>query len=124
MKRIFFHHDKASSHTSTKTQNYLKTVSEKTGLSYIKKDDIPVKSPDCSPLDFYGFGMLKQKLENRKAQTLAGVWKHANSIWNGITIGEIERVFESWKRRCRMIVKKRGLHLQRTKEIHKHKTLL
>jgi hypothetical protein len=34
-----------------------------------------VKSQDGSPLDFYGFGNLKQKLYSSKVTTLNGLWK-------------------------------------------------
>ena len=68
MDKVFFHHDKASSHTSALTSTYLEE--KKIDLSYLNKEDIPVKCPDGSPLDFFGFGFLKQKLEKRNARTL------------------------------------------------------
>ncbi|UYV75579.1 hypothetical protein LAZ67_13000660 [Cordylochernes scorpioides] len=49
------HHDKASSHTSNKTQQFLQEMKDTLGLNFIRNSDIPVKSPNASPLDFYGF---------------------------------------------------------------------
>ena len=36
------------------------------GVSYTSKKDIPVKTPDGSPFDFFGFGYLKQRHLKRK----------------------------------------------------------
>ncbi|UYV82957.1 CAPN1 [Cordylochernes scorpioides] len=77
MDKVFLHHDKASSHTSNKTQQFLQEMKDTLGLNFIRNSDIPVKSPDASPLDFYGFGMLKQRLFNRRPKTEAGLWKAA-----------------------------------------------
>ncbi|UYV77053.1 K02A2.6-like [Cordylochernes scorpioides] len=55
MDKVFLHHDKASSHTSNKTQQFLQEMKDTLGLNFIRNSDIPVKSPDASPLDFYGF---------------------------------------------------------------------
>ncbi len=72
MDKVFYHHDKASSHTASKTQEYPEEECLKIG-TYIKNKDIPVKSPDGSPMDFFGFGHLKQKLFKCLATTLDGV---------------------------------------------------
>ena len=73
MDKVFFHHDKASSHTAVSTIEYLEQMKDELGISYLNKQDIPVKCPDGSLLDFFGFGYLKQKLFLRKATTLDGV---------------------------------------------------
>jgi hypothetical protein len=62
MDKVFYHHDKASFHTSSKTQEYLEEECLKMKITYIKNKDIPIKSPDSSPMDFFGFWHLKQKL--------------------------------------------------------------
>jgi hypothetical protein len=89
------------------------------GISFIKKDDIPVETPDGSPLEFFGFDYLKQKLLKRRAQTLDGIWKAAQDEWSKIDIDMINKVFDSWKRRLRLIAVNNGEHIERTKTIHK-----
>ena len=118
MDKVFFHHDKASSHTANLTIAFLEEMKSKFGISYLEKEDIPVKAPDASPLDFYGFGYLKQELLKRRARTLDGVWKLSQEIWSKITVPKIEKVFASWKRRLRMVTKKDGEHIEQTKAIH------
>ena len=56
MHKIFFPYDKASSHTANITSLYLEQQQRTYGFSFLSKKDIPVKCPDISPLDFYGFG--------------------------------------------------------------------
>ena len=73
MNKVFFHHDQASSHTANLTIGYLEEMKSKFGITYLEKEDIPVKAPDASPMDFFGFGYLKQKLQKRRSQTLQGV---------------------------------------------------
>jgi hypothetical protein len=122
--KVFYHHDKASSHTASKTQEYLAEECLKMGITYIKNKDIPVKSPDGSPMDFFGFGYLKQKLFNCRATTLDGVWKCAQREWNNVTPEMCRKVYKSWKLRLRTISKKNGEHIENTKDIHKRRIRL
>ncbi|UYV68193.1 hypothetical protein LAZ67_5003332 [Cordylochernes scorpioides] len=118
MDKVFLHHDKASSHTSNKTQQFLQEMKDTLGLNFIRNSDIPVKSPDASPLDFYGFGMLKQRLFNRRPKTEAGLWKAAQEEWSNVSLSKVKEVFAAWKVRCREIAKKKGKHIEHMKKIH------
>ena len=70
MKKVFLHHDKASSHTCREVEKYLSTMSKKLGFRWVHKDDIPVKGCDISPLDFCCFGKMKNALKTRRPRTL------------------------------------------------------
>ena len=121
MSKVFFHHDKAPSHTANLTKDYLDQLKSSMGISYLEKQDIPVKAPDASPLDFYGFGYLKQQLSKRKARTLDGVWKLSQEIWSQIDVETCQKVFNAWKRRCRLISAKNGEQIEHTKDIHRRR---
>ncbi|UYV70385.1 hypothetical protein LAZ67_7002806 [Cordylochernes scorpioides] len=121
MDKVFLHHDKASFHTSNKTQQFLQEMKDTLGLNFIRNSDIPVKSPDASPLDFYGFGMLKQRLFNRRPKTEAGLWKAAQEEWSNVSLSKVKEVFAAWKVRCREIAKKKGKHIEHMKKIHVRK---
>jgi histone-lysine N-methyltransferase SETMAR len=108
MDKVFLHHDKASSHTARKTMAYLEEISSKLGITFIKNSDIPVKSPDASPMDFFAFGYLKQRLLKRRASTRDGLWKVLREEWSTISLEQVKRVFDSWKVRCRLIAKRGG----------------
>ncbi|UYV76157.1 hypothetical protein LAZ67_13002901 [Cordylochernes scorpioides] len=118
MDKVFLHHDKASSHTSNKTQQFLQEMKDTLGLNFIRNSDILVKSPDAIPLDFYGFGMLKQRLFNRRPKTEAGLWKAAQEEWSNVSLSKVKEVFAAWKVRCREIAKKKGKHIEHMKKIH------
>ncbi|UYV79266.1 UBR3 [Cordylochernes scorpioides] len=124
MDKVFLHHDKASSHTSNKTQQFIQEMKDTLGLNFIRNSDIPVKSPDASPLDFYGFGMLKQRLFNRRPKTEAGLWKAAQEEWSNVSLSKVKEVFAAWKVRCREIAKKKGKHIEHMKKIHVRKIKL
>ena len=64
--KVVIHHDAASSHTARLTQKYAKTLKNKLGIKIISNSEIPVKSPDASPMDFFGFGYLKRKCCGRR----------------------------------------------------------
>jgi len=118
MDKVFLHHDKATSHTANLTSSYLAKMKREVGISYISKEHIPVKAPDGSPLDFFGFGYLKQQLLKRRARTLDGIWKLAQDEWSKIDLDFIRSVFNSWKRRLRLISAKDGAQIEHTKAIH------
>lgn len=121
MHKVVIHHDKASSHTSRETQQYLQQKSLEVGISWLANEDIPVKAPDASPLDFYGFGFLKQKLSRRRPKTVEGLWKVLNEVWSTVSLQDIKKVYDSWKRRCRMVTKMHGKHVEQTKAIHRRR---
>lgn len=124
LHKVFLHHDKASSHTAKKTMAFLNDTKAELGLNFIANSDIPVKSPDISPLDFYGFGFLKQRLFNRRPKTVAGLWNVLKDVWSQITIEKVTEVFSAWKLRCRVVVKMEGKHIEQSKQIHSRKRSL
>ncbi|UYV60179.1 CLCN3 [Cordylochernes scorpioides] len=73
--KVWFHHDNATSHTSSSTQAYLEDQRQRTGINTIPKNRTPVKSPDLAPMDFCIFGCLKRALGKRHPRTIEGLWK-------------------------------------------------
>jgi len=116
LEKVTFHHDAASSHTSNKTALHLKELEENFGIKAIPKSEIPVKSPDTSPMDFYGFGMLKQQLSSCRVKTLGGLWKFLQKEWNGVSHETVREVFKAWKRRLRMVKVTKGGHIEQIKK--------
>ena len=123
LDKIFVRHDAASSHTAKKTVLYAQNLKRRLGITIIPNSQIPIKSPDTSPMDFYGFGMLKQRLHLRQASTLDGVWKVLQSEWNTVTPAEVRKVYEAWKWRLRVVTGVRGSHIEQTKKIHRRKLI-
>ncbi len=80
--------DKANSHTTSKTFQYLQEVKQKTGITTIHNSNIPVKSLDCACLHFFLFWILK-------AKTLNDIWKACQEECNKIDINLTQKVFQS-----------------------------
>lgn len=119
--KVFVHHDAATSHTSNKTEQYTDDIRRRLGITVIRKSDIPIKSPDISPMDFFGFGYLKQRLFHRKARTLDGLWKVVKDEWSKLQPEKCAEVFSAWKRRLRTCAKMHGAHIEQTKTIHRRR---
>ena len=118
MRKVYFHHDKASAHTSKSTEKYLRYKAKAMGFGWIQKDDIPVKGCDVSPLDFWGFGKVKQALNKRRPTTMRGLWKAVNEEFNKIKAPECMRVMNSWAARCELVEEMNGEAIQGLKSIH------
>lgn len=123
MHKVWVHHDGAKAHTSKKTQAFCNEVTESTGVRFIQADEIPTKSPDVAPLDFFGFGYLKGKLRSKRVRTLARLKRAAQDIWKGISQELVMRVFAAWRERAKEIVKARGRYIENVKHIHNKQVL-
>ena len=121
LDKVFVHHDAAPSHTSKRTVEYAAGLKARTGITIIPNEEIPVKSPDTSPLDFYGFGALKQRLQHRHVKTTQGLWKVLNDDWAKVTPETCVKVFSAWKRRLRLVKDKYGQHIENCKQLHSRK---
>lgn len=80
LERVFIHHDGATSHTADLTKKEMDNLKMYFGFNIIKKEDIPPKAPDASPLDFFGFGYLKQALRTAQCTTLCIVREGEQSV--------------------------------------------
>jgi len=121
LEKVYVHHDAASSHTAKFTEAYSAKLKAENGVTLIRKQDIPVKSPDASPMDFFGFGLLKQRLFRNKVKTMTGLWKVLKEEWGKVTQETVNKVMDSWKLRCRHIYQGSGEHVEQTKKIHRRR---
>lgn len=124
ISKVYIHHDKSPVHVSKFTTEYMETITQKYGIKFIAKEDIPVKGADCAPLDFFGFGHIKQSVERCEVKNLDQLWKLCKSIWRKVSPTTCANVYESWKKRCRTIHEKHGGHCEQVPGIHKHKKTL
>ncbi|GFT83099.1 hypothetical protein TNCV_629261 [Trichonephila clavipes] len=69
--------DKASSHMIKPTSAYLAKKESERRIKSRLFEEIPVKSPDGSPIDFYTSSSLKRALGKWHQRTLNGVWETA-----------------------------------------------
>ena len=113
---VIFYHDKASSHVSWSTVNFLETLRAKTGINTVEPKRIPVKSPDCSPMYFCTFGLLKRQIGNEHLKTIEmGLWKVVREEWEKLELATLRRCLLSWKVRCRAVAKNHGYPVEHLK---------
>lgn len=93
----------------------------KHGLSFIRKENIPVKGADISPMDFFGFGYIKQGVTKPNVRSRDGIWKKCSQVWDALGPEVCHNVFQARKRRCRTVNKRGGGHVEQVKSIHRHK---
>lgn len=115
--KLFIHHDKAPSHTAKKTQDWAQKMKSKTGITLISNGEIPVKCPEASPLDFFGFGYLKGQVSLGRCRTLDGIWKKCRHIWISVTLERVRKVFNAWKRRLRRIYAMGGQAIENIRSV-------
>ena len=124
MHKIIFHQDKSRSHTASFTVAELDRLRSKYGITFQNPRDIPVKGADISPMDFFGFGYLKQKSASSKAKSLEGLCKVWQRLWSKVTPKKCLDVFRNWKKRLPLVIENDGAHIEYVKKLHKRKTPL
>ncbi|GBN89118.1 hypothetical protein AVEN_78869-1 [Araneus ventricosus] len=87
-----------------------------TVIAYIPFQHSPAKSPDVSPMDYCAFGLLKRALSKRKPTTIDGLWKVVEEEWKSMPLEILRKALPSWKSRCRLIVQKKGCHIEHLKQ--------
>lgn len=118
MHKIWIHHDAASSHTGSFAQNYMEHVTATIGARVIANEHIPRKGCDCSPLDFFGFGYLKKALKHQRIVDVETLWRAAARAWSRIDAEVVERVYQAWIRRLKLIVEREGQYIENVKTLH------
>ncbi|CAH1959965.1 unnamed protein product [Acanthoscelides obtectus] len=94
-RRIILHQDNASSHTAQKTRQYL--MEENVELL-----DQPPYSPDLSPIDFFTFPKIKNRLP---------VDAFKNAVLD-LPANEWNKCFENWFERMQMCINLRGEYFE------------
>jgi HTH domain len=122
--QVIVHHDAASSHTAKLTQQYAKDLKARLGITIVQNHEIPVKSPDVAPMDFFGFGYLKRKLFLRRPQTFDGLWNVLKQEWNKVDLATVKRVYKSWNERCRLVLQEKGSHIESVRNLHSKRSPL
>ncbi|OXA40783.1 hypothetical protein Fcan01_24481 [Folsomia candida] len=121
--KVIVHHDKALSHTATFTRRYAKDLEARRGTKIIKNTLSLVKSPDISPMDFFGFGHVKQKMVSKRPTKMDGLWKLVNGEWREIIPEICQGEFSAWKKRCWTVAQVHREHIEQIMDIDNHRIL-
>jgi hypothetical protein len=96
--KVVGHHDKAIPHTPRLMTAYAADLKQSLGITIIPNSEIPIKSPDISYMNLYGFGMLKQRLFQRHLSKVGVVRKVLKVEWEETSPENIPKVFTEWKK--------------------------
>ena len=91
---FIFQQDGAPSHTSRITQGHL----EECTPVFIKKDEWPPQSPDCNPMDYAIWDLLKEDVYRGRAEkfTEQELKDAIVQSWERITLEQIRSCLSSW----------------------------
>ena len=103
-RKVVLHMDSATSHTCTKTVEWLKEHQ----IKFITKEQWLPNSPKVSPMDYFGNGYLKSKLQKRQYSTMRGMVRAAKEEWSKIPLDMLRNALSSWSSRVLSIHKARG----------------
>ena len=101
--------DGATSHTENITQQYLKV---RFGRRFIRKDQWPPNSPDCSPLDYFFWDAVKRKVyEGRRERfsSLDELKKQIRRVWkDACDVETLRKAIMQFRPRLKAVVKENG----------------
>jgi len=108
----WFQQDGAAPHTANVVLNWLTETFGENLISLKTDTKWPPHSPDLSPLDFFLWGYLKDKVYSPKPTTVFEM-KHAiRREMKKISADTCHNVINSFRRRLQLVVQKRGGHLE------------
>lgn len=103
-----FQHDSAPAHVSKLTKNFMDK-----NMKYVSKDIWPPKSPDLAPMDYFVWGWMKSRLKKYKVSNMASFKRALIRVWKEIPQKFIINALQSWKKRCYLVNRANGGHIEK-----------
>lgn len=105
----YFQQDGATAHTAQQTINYLQGYY---GDRLISRNRWPANSPDLTPLDFFLFGHLKNKVFQNRLHNLEELEEAIRIELQNITPETLHNVFNNMRRRVNLCIENNGGHFE------------
>lgn len=105
----YFQQDGAPAHTARTTLNYLEEFYDDRLISFNRW---PANSPDLTPLDFFLFGYLKNKVYSNRLHNLDELQAAITNEVQNITEEMLQNVFRNMRRRINLCVQENGGHFE------------
>jgi histone-lysine N-methyltransferase SETMAR len=74
-----------------------KKITGKLQQKHITRAPHPPYSPDLSPCDFWFFGMVREKINDREFDSAQEILSSLSDAQNDLTVEEIQRLFLEWR---------------------------
>ena len=114
---MWFQQDGARPHTAAETMAIVNDRFPDRTISQGAKVEWPPRSCDLTPLDFFLWGYVKDKVYANNPKTIPQLKAEIIRVMNGIEASLLESVIENLDKRIKICKKSRGGHLH---DIHFH----
>ena len=107
-----FQQDGAPAHTSNATSEYLQ---RKLGNRWISKrgpTNWPARSPDLTPLDFFLWGYVKDKVYSEEIESLQHLKARITEAIRSIDTSTLSNVWKNIETRINCVVRQQGKHIE------------
>lgn len=105
----FFQQDGATAHTAQETMTYLRQFFDD---RLISRGRWPARSPDLTPLDYFLFGHLKNRVYRNRPQNIDDLKQAIEDEINNVTPAILINVFGNLKKRVRLCLENNGGHFE------------
>lgn len=109
---IYFQHDRATPHTSGQVLGWLQKTSGCKLISFRTDCVWSPHSPDLSPLDFFLWGYLKDKVYAPKPNTLEDLKLAIHRETRNVTPDICRNVINNFKKRLELGIEQKGRHVE------------
>lgn len=107
-KEVYFQQDGAPAHFSVAVRNYLNEIFPNRWIGRNGPIRWPPRSPDLTPLDFFLWGYLKDKVFRTRAETLDEMSRRILEFCSVVDADMLERVRESFVTRIHLCLHEEG----------------
>ena len=111
-KKFYFQQDGAPSHFGLNVRNWLDSKPPGRWIGRGGPIEWPARSPDLTPLDFYLWGYLKQKVYQKNHATISELCDSIRSNIQSIKPDVLKGVFLSIPKRLEKVIKVNGRHIE------------
>ena len=101
-----FFEDNARCHSACATQQWLKKHIPES----LPDVPLPPNSPDLNPIENL-WGIVQDKLNEKKFTTVTGLWKALGKIWKNINTMILQNMCSSMSTRLKLVQKAKGRHI-------------
>lgn len=112
LELAWFQQDGAGPHTAAAVMQWLEATFDTRFISFRSPNVWPPHSPDLSPLDFYLWGYLKDKVYTPAPETTDDLKKAIVREMRKITPETCRAVISNFRRRLELVVQQNGRHLE------------
>lgn len=110
--KLYFQHDGAPPHNAHIINEYLNVNFGDQWIANAGPVRWPARSPDLTPLDFFLWGFLKNKIYLKKSNTIEELREKFESAMREVTNIHIHNAIKGVQRRCQLCINQNGLQFE------------